>query len=292
MVSGAAVELHAGSLRLVLLPALGGSIARLDRGSVALLRGSDAPAHPLESACFPLVPFCNRIRDGSFRFRDREVRLSRNMAGEKSPIHGQGWLSPWSVEESDNRTAELRFIHEPGEWPWRYEARQRFALDENGLSAELACRNLADEPMPCGLGFHPYFRCGEGTSLETSVTHVWTVDADVLPVARIPATERYDLSHGPACGRGLDNGFDGWSGGARIAMPLESLALRLSSPDASRFQLYSPADLPLFVAEPVTHANDALAAPEGEWSGLGIRILEPGEAMTLRMRIDVAALND
>jgi aldose 1-epimerase len=41
------------------------------------------------------------------------------------------------------------------------------------------------------------------------------------------------------------------------------------------------------VAEPVTHANAALNAPEAEWPELGMHVLEPGAEMRLDMRLDV-----
>ena len=63
--------------------------------------------------------------------------------------------------------------------------------------------------------------------------------------------------------------------------------IRVSSPDARFFQLYSPPEGGFFVAEPVTHANAALNAPEDEWAELGLRVLESGEEMKLAMRIDV-----
>ena len=65
--------------------------------------------------------------------------------------------------------------------------------------------------------------------------------------------------------------------------------LELSSPDARFFQLYSPATGGIFVAEPVTHANAALNAPEEQWPELGMRVLDPGEEMSLAMRLDVIA---
>lgn len=45
----------------------------------------------------------------------------------------------------------------------------------------------------------------------------------------------------------------------------------------------------MFVAEPVTHANAALNAPEDQWPELGLRVLEPGEEMRLDMRVAVSA---
>ena len=63
--------------------------------------------------------------------------------------------------------------------------------------------------------------------------------------------------------------------------------LRLQSSDAQFFQLYSPASGGIFVAEPVTPANAALNAPEQQWPELGMRVLKPGEAMSLTMRLEV-----
>jgi len=282
------LRLRAAELTVDLAPAIGGSIARFDCGAFPVMRPApEGLASPLDAACFPLVPFCNRIRGGHFAFRGRTVSLARNMAGEQSPLHGQGWSASWTIEHKGAAEAELRFIHDPGEWPWAYEARQQFALDAEGLAVRLGCRNLSGEPMPCGLGLHPYFPCTPTTRIDTKVSHVWTIDARVLPVDRIPATGRYDLADRPVCGQGLDNGFDGWSGEAAIASPAMPFAILIRSPDAGRFQLYSPPSGGHFVAEPVTHAYAALNRPEAEWSALGIRILDPGEEMALNARFDV-----
>jgi aldose 1-epimerase len=181
----------------------------------------------------------------------------------------------------------LSFDHPAGEWPWAYRARQEIALDERGLSMILTCRNGSAEPMPCGLGQHPYFPCGPETRINTGVTHAWTIDEQVLPVDRVPAQGRFDLRERPVCGQDLDHGFGGWNGSATLTDPAWPYALRLSSPTARFFQLYSPAAGGIFVAEPVTHANAALNEPEERWGELGMRVLEPGESMALDMRLDV-----
>jgi aldose 1-epimerase len=271
---------------------MGGSIARFDlagpEGRIALLRGSGgAPPDILRAASFPLVPYVNRIRGGRFEFRGREIRIEPNMAGDPSPLHGQGWLSSWGVESRSEAEAELAFRHEAGEWPWAYEARQAFSLDQGGLGLRLSCRNLSEEPMPCGLGQHPYFPCTAETVIETGVSHVWTIDDQVLPVEKLPATGRYALSERKICGQGLDHGFSGWSGRARIRTQSAPFEIILSSPQANFFQIYSPPEGGLFVAEPVSHANCAMNAPEAEWSELGLAVLDPGEERILDMRIDV-----
>jgi aldose 1-epimerase len=282
-----------GALTLTLSPKAGGSIARLDYASadgneipVLFGRGPESEG-PLAQGSFPLVPYSNRIRGGRFTFRGREVRIAPNMASDPNPLHGQGWLSAWDVVRLDRSEAELRFVHQPGEWPWHYEAHQVFTLDQRGLRLVLSCTNLSNEPMPCGLGQHPYFPCTPETMVDTEVESVWTIDEDVLPVERVPAEGRYGLRNRRVAGLGLDNGFGGWGGRARVSDPGLPFEIEMSSPEARFFQLYSPPSGELFVIEPVSHANAALNEAEGTWPELGMRVLEPGETMTLTMRLDV-----
>lgn len=294
MVSASLVKLSAGQLELTLCPSVGGSIARFDYFADdrrhAILRPCDGlPDHVLGAASFPLVPYVNRIRGGVFDFDGRTVRLARSMASDASPLHGQGWLGAWDVVQLSDDEATLRFDHPAGEWPWSYAAGQHFKLAANGLSLTLGCTNTSPDPMPCGLGQHPYFNCSSETRLQTGVTDVWTIDDHVLPVDKIPATGRFDLSDRMVCGLDLDHGFGGWGGVAKLSDPAWPYALAMSSDDARFFQLYSPETGGIFVVEPVTHANAALNAPQDQWPELGMRILAPGETMSLRMCLTVDA---
>jgi aldose 1-epimerase len=295
MNSNGLLQLFAGPLELHVAPELGGSITSFryvaEGTRFAVMRSVEGlPTSVLETASFPLVPYSNRIRGGRFTFRGREVVLTPNMPPDPSPLHGQGWLAPWTLLHASAHEAELLYEHQPDEWPWRYEARQTFALDGEGLSLRLRCINLSDEPMPCGLGQHPYFPCTADTRLDTEVEGVWEIDDKVLPVGRLPAEGRYGLRDRLVCGQGLDHGFDGWGGTARIEAPGLPFRLEMSSPSARCFQLYSPVDGGLFVAEPVTHTNAALNAPEEEWPRLGLEVLEPGEEMVLDARFAVTPI--
>ena len=192
--------------------------------------------------------------------------------------------------QARDASAVLVYRHDPAEWPWAYEARQEFRLEGGVLDVILTCRNLSGEDMPCGLGQHPYFPCTGQTRLSTEVSHAWTIDEKVLPVDRVPATGRYDLTDRLICGQDLDNGWGGWSGRALMSDPAWPFEIELSSPQARFFQVYSPASGGIFVAEPVTHANAAMNAPETQWPELGLRLLEPGEDLRLDMRIEVRSV--
>jgi aldose 1-epimerase len=285
------IILRAGRLQLEIAPELGGSIVAFERiddaSALPILRDARAASNVLEASSFPLVPFVNRIRNGRFTFRGREVSLSANMPGDLNPLHGQGWLSPWQVAEASEASALLHYRHRSGEWPWDYEARQEFALDERGLSLILSCRNNSPEPMPCGLGQHPYFQCGHDTRISAEVQCAWTIDEQSLPVAKVAPTRRYSLEDRRICGQDLDNGFGGWSGDATISDPGWPFDLCLSAPTATYLHVYSPLDSGFFAAEPVTQANAALNEAEEQWSELGLKILAPGEETALEIRLDV-----
>jgi aldose 1-epimerase len=286
------LKLSSGRLQLELRPEVGGSISKFCFGDGdrkwAVLRGAvGAQGGPTDMGSFPLLPWVNRIKNRGFQFRDRWIALTPDPKIDPSPLHGHGWISPWSVEQASASQAELRFRYQPGEWPWKYSARQHFALDEDGLTILLSCTNDSDAPMPCGLGHHPYFPCGPETRLDTKVDVVWTIDELVLPVDKVPAEGRFSMVNRRVCGQDLDHGFGGWGQRTSITDPDWPFEIAFSSPTARFFQLYSPPEGGFFVAEPVTHANAALNAPEAEWAELGIEVLEPGETMTLETRFDV-----
>src|SRR5262245_61715071 len=107
------ITLTAGKLQLTLRPSIGGAISAFEwiegDSSRPILRKCHRPLEKvLDAASFPLVPYVNRIRGGQFLFRGLEVRLAPNMTGDPSPLHGQGWLAPWTVEQADERQVALR----------------------------------------------------------------------------------------------------------------------------------------------------------------------------------------
>jgi aldose 1-epimerase len=94
------------SLSAVIVPQIGGSLARLDwlRGAqpVPLLRGlpadfTDVP-QPGQLACFPLVPWSNRIAPSGFEYDGQRYVPTPNRPGEKVAIHGDGWQQAWDVQ--------------------------------------------------------------------------------------------------------------------------------------------------------------------------------------------------
>jgi aldose 1-epimerase len=286
---GKNVELRAGKLRIEVSPALGGAISAFEwldgHSAVQIMRkGRLAVAGVLNVASFPVVPNARRIWSGVPRtLGGRQITVAPD--GVLAPVHGQSRIDPWLADQGSERRARLHFRHERGEWPWAYEARQDFALDELGLTVILACRNLGHEPMPCGLAQHFCFPCGPVTRVDTAGAQLSITNDNLLPVENAPV--KIDLRDKLLCEEPFNHSFKGWSGEVRFSDPGWPYILRMRCPDAYYFQLYSQPQHGLFVVGPATHANGALSERESEWERLGVRMLGPGEDTVLAVRLDV-----
>jgi len=288
------VTLQHGDQRATIAPAIGGSLATydvlIDGRRIDLVRPCIAPDEKqsvLDLACFPLVPYSSRIRHGRFRFAGREVRLPLNFGDHPHSIHGHGWQRAWTVVESDSAAMTLDLRHAADSWPWAYHARQRFVLDEDGLLLTLTVTSEAAEPMPVGLGLHPYFPRAREAWLKANVSAVWQMDQEVMPLRRAALPANLALPDGVALKDVvLDNGFEGWDGKAEIAWPPLGLGLDLAaSPALSRLVVYAPAGEDFFCVEPVSHMTDAFnRAADGD-GDTGMHVLAPGETFAAWMRL-------
>jgi len=270
---------------LELLPALGGAIGALRyRGADILRPTPEGATDPLQSACFPLVPYANRIAAGRFSFAGRDIQLPLNFGDHPNSLHGVGWQQPWTVAESGADQALLVHDHGGGDgWPWAYHVEQRFELGEHGLSLTLTLSNMADTAMPAGIGLHPYFAIQPGTLLRLGVARVWLTDANQIPDEPAPADHFGDWAAGGSIFDAgfIDHSYEQWDG--RAALERGDRIVELSAEGARDLHLYHPEGEGFCCLEPVSHLPDAFNQPDGMFD-----ILRPAASLALTMRIGVA----
>jgi aldose 1-epimerase len=259
--------LRAGDLSLELAPQAGGSIARFFAHGVDLLRPTAASTlasgRGNESACYPLVPFSNRIANGRIAFDGESFDLQPNWPGLRHPMHGDGWARPWQVAQSDSNSSELVYEHDGASgWPLRYRASQIFRLSPEALTVQFALENLEARPVPGGIGLHPFFVRDEDSSLSFKARRVWLADAEVLPTKLVEVPENWDFAAPRRVADvALDNCFTGWDGKAEIVWPRRGLRMGLEASEPFRnVVVYTPPGRPFFCVEPVSHANGAIAS--------------------------------
>ena len=284
------VSLVNGDLTLELLPDLGAAVATLRYQGRDVLRPTPAGVDdPFETAAFALVPFANRIADGSFRVGDREIRIERNAPGQAHPLHGHGWRKPWRVESAVRDQVVLSFEHPPDSWPWHYLAMQSATLHSDSLEVALSVENRDSTPMPAGLGWHPYFHKGPGAQLKAHVEGAWLTDAEGLPTRLAQGAHFGQWSGGDEVAREklVDHCHTGWPGVAEILLPQEGLRLALTASRALRWlHIYSPPGKDFFCVEPVSQMPNAVnrSAPPAL---TGQKLLGPGERLEARVTLSV-----
>ncbi len=282
---GGPLVLQHQAARLVVAPYRGGAVRELTWRGRPILRpaGPGASEDPFAAACFPMVPFVNRIARGRFSFAGRSVRLQPNWSEDPHPIHGQGWRARWQVQAETQTSATLRFEGGGDEWPWRYGCEQRFRLLPDGLSIELAIENLSDAPMPAMLGLHPYFPQAAEARLQAQLPSVWMTDTAALPVeeAKTPADWRFEPRRSVQSVP-LDHCFCGWDGQASIEWPDRAISLRATH--CPFLHVYAPAGRNFFCIEPQTGAAGALGRNAAD-----VPALAPGDGTAIEVHMKFLA---
>jgi aldose 1-epimerase len=294
MLDQALVHLHQGPLALSLCPRFGGAITAFRRGDLDVLRPAGAAffeaGEVRAASCFPLVPFSGRIADGRFRFRGRTHRVPPNFPPEPHAIHGDGWQNPWTLARVESGRAELAFAHHLPGTPLRYRARQTFELAGDGLRVGIEVSNAGTEPMPAGIGLHPYFVRTPGVTLRAAVEGVWLTNERNIPRERVPLPASWDFARGlRVADLTVDNGFDGWDGVAEIHWPETGLRLVIEAePVFGHLVVYVPPERDFFCVEPVSHANDGFNLHDRGVENTGVRVLAPWDSLMGAVRFRIA----
>nr|WP_246748610.1 aldose 1-epimerase [Rhizobium setariae] len=270
---------------------MGGGIARLDclavdGGVIPVLRpwSGNADDGPFALASNILVPFSNRISGGGFAYGEHFHDVRPNLAGEAFPIHGDGFQRRWHLTEVHDTQARLECL-EGAIGPFRYHAAQTFSLADDALLIDLALKNIGDDTLPFGAGFHPWFPRDNATRLRLPAEAVWLEDENHLPAGLIRLESASDWSFAesrPMPQGWINNAFAGWTGEAIIEQ--REITVRVTASDnLSTAIVFSPSSEADFVCvEPVSHPVDAFNMKGHP----GLVALDPGQSMECWMKIE------
>lgn len=230
-------------------------------------------------ASFPLVPYGNRIDASAFDFAGKHFSMVPNTA-DPYCLHGDGWLAEWEILSQYGGEAVLRYIHRQNpSGPYAYDVIQTVRLDGDALTLALTVTNTSYEPLPFGIGFHPFFPRTPQTRLKAKASRFWSERSGHLPDAPTLIPRHLDFTEaGPLPPHWINNAYDGWDAKARIEWPEHGLGLTLTAEGPfDCFLIYSPdADAGFFCFEPMTHLPNAHNMP----SSAGLVTLEHGQSLT------------
>jgi aldose 1-epimerase len=255
-----------------------------------------------------LVPWPNRIKDGSYTYRGEQLQLALTEPEKGNAIHGLLRWHSWSPADADpgdsdpgdgdpgdasRLTLACRLHPQPG-YPFGLDVRNEYTLDDGGLTVRTVATNVGASTCPYALGFHPYLTVGlariDGARLHIPAPTFLPTDDRGIPVDRRPVEgTACDFREPRAIGdTQIDTTY------ADLARDADGrAAVTLSAPDGSRsVALWLDASFPYVEI----FTGDALPEPQRRRTGLGVEPmtcppnayqtgtdlieLAPGESMT------------
>ena len=281
------VRIADGDVEVEIVPAVGARLHRLRfRGHDLLRTPADLERHvddPYFWGSYPMAPWCNRIaagRTAAVAGRDLDLPVSFR---DGTAIHGQVSQVPWS--RADDRTFRIRAGGDG--WPWPYEVEQRFDVTDGGLLLGLRLTNLADDPMPAGLGIHPWFRRPVDVRIAAAAAYRTNVEPAADPEPVDGALDLRALGPFPT---GLDATWTAL-GEPPVAFrwPAIGIAATMRTKPAVPYIVAAgPADIEAVAVEPQTHAPAGIRRLQRGEPG-ALEILAAGATLALEIRLDLSA---
>ncbi len=242
-----------------------------------------------------LIPWPNRLRDGSYEFGSEDLQLALSEPEKHNAIHGLVRWANWTpADRREDRVAMEHVLHPQPGYPFALGLRIDYRLDESGLTVQTTATNVGTTESPYGAGAHPYLTAGTGTIDECTLKSPGAVrmrtDDQAIPTAseRVDGT-RYDFRVPKKLGSTrLDTGYGELDrdpdGRARVVLEAAADDVRVTlwmDEHYPYLMLFTGDSLPDrsrrrhgLGVEPMT------CAPNAFQSGEGLQRLQPGDSFT------------
>ena len=223
------------------------------------------PHHWPAGGAFAMAPYSNRLGGAGFTWGGRRIELTAP-PGENYALLGFAHRSSWELLSHAPAATVLRYTHRADHegWPWPFELTMQVELDARGAMLRLSITNQAEEPMPAGLGWHPYHPArGLTTRPQAEVLLAAHARRDVGldGLARLPphtgpgeatpfALTSADLHHQTCV-------FEDWTGDASLPLA-PGLRIAVQTTGARHLVLHAAKGLAHVCLEPVTLLPGAL----------------------------------
>jgi aldose 1-epimerase len=290
--SGAQFEISFEAQRVVVVE-VGGGLRSYTAAGRDVLDGYAVDERAQSGRGQVLLPWPNRLQDGSYEFDGRRHQLPLTEPDLSNAIHGLVRWESWRAEEHDARRVVMAHtIHPQPGYPFTLELRIEYALSDNGLSVTMTARNAGSDTCPYGCGQHPYVTLGtatiDGLKLHAPGRRVLTHDSRELPNGSEPVDgTAFDFRAGRVIGATkLDNSFTDLErdedGRARVTLsdPKDGRAVTVWMDDSYRH-------LMLFTGDPLPDVNrrslavEPMSCPPNAFrSGDSLVRLEPAASTT------------
>jgi aldose 1-epimerase len=267
-------------------------------GGMRLLHHRDWPVldgYPIERMCNggrgqPLIPWPNRVDGGRYTFEGQahQLPLSEPLAG--NAIHGLVRWGHWRAAEREPARVIMEHTLDPQPgYPFALALRLEYLLSDDGLRVTSSLTNVGALRCPFGIGFHPYFSCGDPridvTRLRVPASEALETSERGIPTGRQPvAGSAFDFRRWQPIGaRQLDRAFVGLERDSEgrawveLASGDERRRIRIWLDEHYRYvQLFTGDTLPTAQRRLGVAVEPMTCPPNAFVSGEALLVLEPG----------------
>jgi aldose 1-epimerase len=268
-------------------PNAGGRVTRLswdnDWGHraellVPLTNANFDPHQWPKAGAFPMIPFANRLPDaGIFSELEWGKIVSVSPNGRQ---HGLIHRRAWKVNSANKSHVHLSFTHDQVsvDWPWRFRAEMEVTLQDHGMTVALSLTNNAEQPMPAGMGWHPYH------PLESPLTNVPVLVFEAHQIVPLDSSGRSSprhewapfLSFPPLQTAVETTAFSGWKQTASLKTN-HDVEIKIGGQGWDNLLVHRPANGKYICVEPITLLPGVIGQ-NVEPNGPGV--LLPGKTLT------------
>jgi aldose 1-epimerase len=274
-----------------------------------------------------LVPYANRITgklsaDGKTietTILGKTITLPANWGGKKPgarkyAMHGlilDAKMQDVKEESAAGESSVSATLHAGdfgGHWPSKTDLRTKVTLRNNAFELQVTATNVGNEPLPMGIGWHPYFSLPSGDRRQARL-HLPALKRapannydEVLPTGQIVPVAGTEFDFSAPGGRALgslflDDNFvdiqktpDG-NTVSEVIDPAAKYGIRITatSKEVNAIQVYAPPEKSFVVLEPQFNLADPFSKV---WKGkvnTGMVVLQPGQSVTYTTRLELFA---
>lgn len=292
--TGAQLEIRGGGQAAVVTE-VGAALRSWSVGGEEMLDGFAAAEAAPDFRGKVLAPWPNRLRDGRYAFAGAEHRTPLTEPERGCALHGLLAWTAWRVREhAAGRVVLASVIHPQTGYPFTLRLVADYRIGADGVAVTLAAQNAGAVPLPFGAGAHPYLRPGAlaATRLRVPAAATVPVDAERLlptgPPAPVEGGEHDFRRPRPigesalnTCFTSLERDADGL---ARVTLDGPERAMTVWMDAGYEHAMVYTAD---DVADPARRRGGVAVepmtcAPDAFNTGLGLRVLAPGECFEAR----------
>ena len=272
-----------------IVPGRGANVLHLDFQGENVLDGYTTPEE-LEAAKWGksalLFPFPNRLDQGRYEWLGRSYQFPLNNSATENAIHGFVREEAFEVDfiflAKDHASILCSYTYEGQRdyYPFPFTLELEFMIHDNGVfTVEVAVRNLHNQAIPIGFGWHPYFRLTDRADdhrMQLPACHKIEINERMIPTGARSAFP--DFLRKKSIGEVfLDNCFSVDRSGGSYQMALEKegrvLSVKASARQFPYFQVFTPPHRESVALEPMScnvnalnnHEGLVALAPDQEW---------------------------